>query len=77
MTFKKNSSTNESETILFIKCNTKEIKIFNFYKKVFRFIKRERHVKIKGGQMAIQFCIFQETLFRKVVVTDEYYYQLK
>jgi hypothetical protein len=27
--------------------------------------------------MAIQFCKFQETLFRKIVVIDEYYYQLK
>jgi hypothetical protein len=34
-------------------------------------------VKIKGGQMAIQFCKFQETLFRNIVVIDEYYYQLK
>jgi hypothetical protein len=33
--------------------------------------------KIKEGQMAIQFCKFQETLFRKIVVIDEYYYQLK
>jgi hypothetical protein len=27
--------------------------------------------------MASQFCKFQETLFRKVIVLDEYYSQLK
>jgi hypothetical protein len=40
-------------------------------------MQRERYVKIKGEQMVFQFCKFQETLFRKVVVIDEYYYQLK
>jgi hypothetical protein len=33
-------------------------------------IQRERHVEIKGGQMAIQFCKFQETLLRKVVIDE-------
>jgi hypothetical protein len=58
----------------------KNIQFLFLLKKMFRFIKliqRQRNVKIKGGQMASQFCKFQEILFRKVVAIEEYYYQLK
>jgi hypothetical protein len=51
--------------------------LFKKFSDLYNCIHRERHVKIKGGQMAITFCKFQETLFRKVVVIDEYYYGLK
>jgi hypothetical protein len=58
-------------------------KTFSFYNSCLKktdlknCIQCERHIKIKGKQMAIQFCKFQETLFRKVVVIDDYQHQLK
>jgi hypothetical protein len=61
------------------KWNAKGIKTFSFYVSCLKkfsdlenCIQRERHVKIKGGQMAIQFCKFQETLLRNIfVIIDE------
>jgi hypothetical protein len=58
------------------KCNTKGIETLNFYDSCLKKFS-ERHVKIKEGQIATQFCKFQEILFRNTVVIDEYYYQLK
>jgi hypothetical protein len=60
----------------------KNIEFLRFlFKKIVQIYKIAFNVNVtlkkKGGQMVIQFCKFPEILFRKVIVIDEYYYQLK